>query len=67
MTETISDVGMKPGATLIEYMIVKTPTPVQGFTDDGEMYVIKRRRYADETPLAIETHYYPVDIGMKLS
>ncbi|WP_233201565.1 MULTISPECIES: UTRA domain-containing protein [unclassified Sporosarcina] len=28
---------------------------------------MKRLRYAYETPLAIETHYYPVYIGMKLS
>lgn len=67
MTETIKAMGMKPGAKLVNHMIVKTPEPVQGFTDEAEMYVIKRLRYADETPLAIETHYYPVDIGRKLA
>ena len=67
MTETIKAMGMKPGAKLVNHMIVKTPEPVQGFTDEAEMYAIKRLRYADETPLAIETHYYPVDIGRKLA
>lgn len=67
MTETINQMGMKPGAKLIEHMVVKTPEPVRSFTVEAEMYVIKRLRYADETPLAIETHYYPVDIGRELA
>lgn len=66
-SETVSKMGMKPGAKLLKHGIVPSPFPVKSITEEKEMYLIKRIRYADEIPLAIETHYYPVSIGQKLA
>jgi len=66
-SETVRKMGMTPGAKLLEHGIVVTPYPVQDLTEEIDMYLIKRIRYANETPLAIETHYYPVEIGQKLA
>lgn len=65
-TETVNKMGMKPDAKLVEHGIVATPLPLKSTTNDEEMYLIKRIRYADKTPLSIETHYYPIEIGLKL-
>jgi len=66
-SETVRKMGMKPGAKLLEHGIVDSPFPVQNITDEKEMYLIKRIRYANDIPLAIETHHYPVAIGLKLA
>lgn len=65
-TETIRQMGMKPGAKLITHQKI-TPTPyIQERTGFTEAYFIKRIRYADAIPIGVENHYYPVTIGKKL-
>ncbi|MCT1903003.1 GntR family transcriptional regulator [Oceanobacillus sojae] len=65
-TETIIQMGKKPGAKLIASYLMEPPHYIQEKTGLKEAYFIKRIRYADDTPIGIEQHYYPVNIGEKL-
>lgn len=65
-TETIRGMGMKPGAKLIDHGIIEPNESVISLTNLNPAYFIKRIRYADEVPIAIENQYYPIEIGEKL-
>lgn len=65
-TETITEMGYKPGAKLVMHHKETPSDYVQKRTAFDEAYFIKRVRYADDTPIGIEHHYYPVAIGEKL-
>lgn len=65
-TETIRNMGMKPGAKLITHYKTVPSTYVQEQTGFQEAYFIKRVRYADDIPLGVERHYYPIAIGEEL-
>lgn len=65
-TETILQMGYKPGAKLVEHHKETPPEYVQQRAGFDEAYFIKRVRYADDIPIGIEWHYYPVPIGEKL-
>jgi GntR family transcriptional regulator len=63
-TETIKNMGIK----LLDQGVVVTPgniNNVDDFTD--ECYYIKRLRLKDGVPIAIEKHYYPLELGKKLA
>ncbi|WP_386061416.1 GntR family transcriptional regulator [Thalassobacillus hwangdonensis] len=66
-SETIERMGMKPGAKLIHSEIVQLNERMQRITGLKEAYHFIRVRYADRTPIGVEYHYYPTDIGRKLS
>ncbi|WP_257351641.1 GntR family transcriptional regulator [Pseudalkalibacillus decolorationis] len=66
-TDTIRKMGMKPDAKLVTHGIVKPSQDIIDATGFDEAYFIKRIRYANDKPLAIELQYYPVEIGMKLA
>ncbi|MYL40583.1 UTRA domain-containing protein [Virgibacillus massiliensis] len=65
-TETIRNMGKKPGAKLITHYITTPPSYIQDRTGFTKAYFIKRIRYADDIPLGVERHYYPVSIGKEL-
>lgn len=65
-TETIRQMGMKPGAKLMTHHKMTPSTYIQERTGFEEAYFIKRVRYADDIPIGIERHYYPVAIGEEL-
>ncbi|MDY0404480.1 GntR family transcriptional regulator [Virgibacillus sp. 179-BFC.A HS] len=65
-TETIRNMGKKPGARLIEYYQVKVPESIQQRTGFQDAYFIKRVRYADDIAIGVERHYYPLEIGEQL-
>ncbi|MBM7599382.1 GntR family transcriptional regulator [Virgibacillus halotolerans] len=65
-TETILQMGMKPGAKLITHYTTTPSTYIQERTGFTEAYFIKRIRYADDIPIGVERHYYPVAIGKEL-
>jgi GntR family transcriptional regulator len=65
-TETIYQMGMRPGAKLITHYRTIPPAYIQEKTGFSEAYFIKRLRYADDIAIGIERHYYPVSIGEKL-
>ncbi|MFD2762140.1 GntR family transcriptional regulator [Lentibacillus juripiscarius] len=65
-TETIKQMGMEPGAKLITHYKM-TPSPsIKEKTGFEEAYFIKRVRYADDVPIGVECHYYPISIGEAL-
>jgi GntR family transcriptional regulator len=66
-TDIIKRMGMKPGAKLVTHGIVTPPKDIVEITGFQEAYYIKRIRYANDTPLAIEIQYYPVEIGKNLA
>ncbi|WP_042355572.1 GntR family transcriptional regulator [Bacillus rubiinfantis] len=66
-TEIIKNMGMKPDARLITHGVVNASAEVKQITGFDETYYIKRIRYANDVPIAIEVQYYPVNIGKKLA
>ncbi|APC49485.1 GntR family transcriptional regulator [Virgibacillus halodenitrificans] len=66
LTETIKNMGMAPSSKLLaaEQIDVKDHS-IDILNMD--LYMIERLRYADGEPLAIEKHYYPLSVGLKLS
>ncbi|GED12214.1 GntR family transcriptional regulator [Aneurinibacillus migulanus] len=63
-TETIKQMDIK----LLLNEIVPTPENIEdvsGFLD--ESYYIKRLRLKENVPIALENHYYPLEIGEKLA
>lgn len=62
-TEMIRQRGKKPGAKLIEHYKMTPETYIQEKAGFKEAFFIKRVRYADDMPIGVECHYYPVDIG----
>jgi GntR family transcriptional regulator len=66
-TETINKMGMKPGSKLLSHGIGTSPENISDVHNFEQSYLIKRLRFADDIPIAIEKHYYPVELGKKLS
>lgn len=65
-TETVRNMGMVPGSKLLrKEKLKKGEDTIDIFEND--VYTIERLRFADEKPVAIEQHYYSVDLGLKLS
>lgn len=63
-TETTKKMGIK----LLDHGPVLTPENIDdanGF--DDESYHIKRLRLQDNAPIAIELHYYPLELGQRLA
>lgn len=65
-TEVIRNMGMKPGAKLITYFKTEPSPYIQDLTGFNDAYFIKRIRYADNIPIGVEHHYYPIAVGEQL-
>lgn len=65
-TDTIKSMGMEPGAKLVTHYITDPPKHIKTTTGLKKAYFIKRIRYADNIPIGIERHYYPIPIGKEL-
>ncbi|MCT1904671.1 GntR family transcriptional regulator [Oceanobacillus sojae] len=65
-TETVRRMGMVPTSKLLT--VKKLSADKHGIEIfKEEVFMIERLRYADEKPIAIERHYYPLSIGERLS
>lgn len=64
-TETINRMGMKPGAKLL-FQGIGSNLEIAETLGVEEYYYIKRLRFADNEPVAIERHYYPLQVGYTL-
>ncbi|ABO51262.1 transcriptional regulator, GntR family [Desulforamulus reducens MI-1] len=64
-TETIERMGMESGAHLL-YQGTGSRMEIAETLGVEEYYCIKRLRFADNEPIAIERHYYPLEIGFIL-
>ncbi|MGO4886294.1 GntR family transcriptional regulator [Anaerobacillus sp. MEB173] len=65
-TETLRKMGVKPGAKLLSHGIITPSQELSHLKEFGDIYFIKRIRYADNIPMSIENHYYPIKIGKQL-
>ncbi|WP_200816459.1 GntR family transcriptional regulator [Salirhabdus sp. Marseille-P4669] len=65
-SETIVRMGMIPGARLVESKIVNVEAQIGNKIGLEKAYFFKRIRYANNSPIGIESHYYPIEIGKKL-
>lgn len=61
-TETVQNMGMRPGVRLLSHGRGHDPEIATTLGAD-EYYAIERLRLADDMPIAIERHNYPVAIG----
>lgn len=66
-TEMIERMNKIPSTKLIGHGIEVVPEELNKAIALENAYLIKRVRYANEVPLAIETQYYPVNIGLQLA
>lgn len=66
-TEMIRRLGKEPSSKVIDFYKVTPPAYVQNITGFEEAYYLKRLRLANDTPLGIEQHYYPLTIGEPLA
>lgn len=66
-TEVIRGLGMEPGAKLLTYQRITTPSSVRKQTGFTQAYFIKRLRLANDKPIGIEQHYFPPFIGEQLA
>ncbi|MBU9723331.1 MULTISPECIES: GntR family transcriptional regulator [Bacillaceae] len=66
LTDTVKETGHIPGAKLLaNEIIIPGEKPVSVF-QENQLCFIERLRYASDQPLAIEKHYYPIEIGERL-
>lgn len=66
LTDTVKQMGMKPGSSLLFSGLVTPPDSVAGYMNQKELHLIKRLRTADGEPIAIESHYYEPKLGALL-
>ncbi|MEB3100964.1 GntR family transcriptional regulator [Ferviditalea candida] len=65
--ETVKSMGMKPSSRSIFHGQTSSPENVSQILDLDKFYLIKRLRFADDKPVAIKEHYYPLEIGLELA
>lgn len=66
-TETIEAMGFKPGAKILEKGLTsQLSSRVKESLHTNEAWQLKRLRYANDKPIAIEHAFFPVEIGLKL-
>ncbi|UOQ92291.1 GntR family transcriptional regulator [Halobacillus shinanisalinarum] len=65
-TETVQDMDMNPDSQLLFHGKKSSPDKIKELLEVDEFYLIERLRFADDLPLAIERHYYPLEIGNQL-
>jgi GntR family transcriptional regulator len=66
-SETIERMGMLPGAKLIKAEIIDLNGHLRKVTGLEEAYHFKRIRFANNIPIGIERHYYPIRLGEQLA
>ncbi|WP_152657578.1 GntR family transcriptional regulator [Oceanobacillus sp. CFH 90083] len=66
-SENIKKMGMSPGAKLITSKEIELFGRLKDITGLDKAHHFKRVRYANDIPMGVERHYYPVALGKKLS
>ncbi|WP_339234423.1 GntR family transcriptional regulator [Oceanobacillus sp. FSL W7-1281] len=66
-SENIEKMGMAPGARLVASQEIDLVGRLKEVTGLDKAHHFKRIRYANDIPMGIERHYYPVALGKKLS
>jgi GntR family transcriptional regulator len=65
-SEVIENMGMIPGTKLVKAEIIHLSGTIREITGLEKAYHFKRVRYANNIPIGIERHYYPILLGEKL-
>lgn len=65
-SETIERMGMQPGAKLIKAEIIPLNKDMKDISGLEKAYYFERVRYANNIPVGVERHYYPIPIGEQL-
>ncbi len=65
--ETVRNMGMTPSSQLLSHGPTPTPANIQEALNSDQCYLIERLRFADNEPIAVKRHYYPLEIGEKLA
>lgn len=65
-TETVRNMGMKPGAKLLYTNIVEDCSEGEKIFNERSLFTIARLRTANNLPIAIERHYYRRELGEQL-
>lgn len=66
-SETIRDAGYEAGAKVLQQgMTNRHDTGIREQLQERAVWQLKRLRFADRTPIAIEHAFYPPDIGLEL-
>jgi len=66
LTDTVKQMGMKPGSKLLFSGEVAPPESIAHYMKKDRLHLIKRLRTADGEPIAIESHYYSPELGAAL-
>jgi GntR family transcriptional regulator len=67
-SETIEASGVKPGAKVLNAKTIMNPSKkIKEQLGMDEVWGLKRLRFADGKPIAIEHSYFPKDIGMEFA
>lgn len=66
LTDTVKQMGMKPGSRLLFSGLVTAPPSIAAAMKQEQLHLIKRLRTADGEPIAIESHYYTPELGSAL-
>ena len=66
LTDTVNQMGMKPGSKLLFSGLVTPPDSIAAAMKQERLHLIKRLRTADGEPIAIESHYYAPELGSAL-
>jgi GntR family transcriptional regulator len=65
--ETVKNMGMKPSSKLLSHGLKPCPENIQDALQSDQCYLIERLRFADDEPIAVKRHYFPVEIGVQLA
>ncbi len=65
--EIIKEMGMTPNIQVLSQEVVKAPQDAATIFKTDQVYRTIRLRLANDTPVVLETQYYPLDIGGKLA
>lgn len=66
-TDTVRNMGMKPGAQLLHAKIIDNFSEAKEILGHSTLFSIARLRTADDQPIAIERHYYEPHLGQQIS
>lgn len=66
-TETVRNMGMKPGAQLLHAKFIDNFSEAKKLLGQSTLFSIARLRTADDQPIAIERHYYEPHLGQQIS
>ncbi|WP_339179977.1 GntR family transcriptional regulator [Oceanobacillus sp. FSL W7-1293] len=66
-SENMEKMGMTPGAKLITSQEIELFGRLKEVTGLEKAHHFKRIRFANDIPMGIERHYYPVSLGKKLA